>query len=187
MDYECFCATVCAHIFACLVPACMCMTELPKVPNCSMWPFQAKHHIWLIWQLGKKYPSQSLCLYHPFYFFSLIPYCILSPYRSPPANQCLSFSSSLHLFPHFPIHSSQPPHHLIIIFSLSLTPLSLPADWQRRHAEVNWDVAAVTGPLYWLAHLHHPSRCPLQHTLANTCTQAHTLLAAIGNLSRSQA
>ncbi len=61
----------------------------------------------------------------------------------------LFFSSFVsHLL--FPIHSSQPPNRLIIISSPSLhLPLSPPADWQCGHAEVNWDVATVTAPLYW--------------------------------------
>lgn len=163
-------APQCVHTFLhALFPRACVWLNYPRYPTvvCDLFRQSTTSDWYDNW---KKYPSQSLCLYHPFYFFSLIPYCILSPYRSPPANQRLSFSSSLHLFLHFPIHSSQPPHDLIIIFSLSLTPLSPPADWQCRHAEVNWDVAAVTGPLYWLAHLHHPSRCPLQHTLANTRT-----------------
>lgn len=150
------------------------MTELLKVSNCSTWPFQAKHHIWLIWQLYKN-PQVSHCIFNIHCAFPLkISSYISSNYRSHPANQCLSFSSSPHLFQHLLIHSSQPPHHLIIIFSLSLTPLSPPADWQCRHAKANWDVAAVTGPLYWLAHLHHPSQCPLKRTLTYTRMLAHT-------------
>lgn len=129
----------------------------------------------------QKYPSQSQYLYHPFYFLSLIPSCISSPYRSPPAHQSLS-SSSLHLFPHFPIphpplSTSTSPYHYFV--SLSLSPLHRLRllDWQCRHAEVNWDVAAMTGPLYWFVHLHHPSWCPRRaqtHTYKHTCTHTNT-------------
>lgn len=69
----------------------------------------------------------------------------------------------------FSIQSSQPAYcHIIISHSsFSPLPLSLPADWQSRHAEVNWDVAEMTGSLYWFVHLQHPSQWahrPRTHT-----------------------
>lgn len=171
-DYECLRAAECAQVFACLISTCTCMSEILKVSLssvtvvCDLFRQSTKSDWYDNW--NKKNTQVSHCIFIHFTLFSQSHTVYHHPIDLPlPISLC----PSLHLFPHFPIHSSQPPNHIIIIFSLSLTRLSPPADRQCRHTEVNWDVAAVTGPLYWLVHLHHPSQCPHR---AQTHTHTHT-------------
>lgn len=175
------CITACAHIFTCLLFPCICTTELLKVSSCSMWPFQAKHQVWWISQQAKIPKSvtvslSSILLSFPnpiLHIFSLS----ISSCPSVPLLFFSSFVSSLPYSPSTPFNL----HIALSLFrlSLSLSPLHRLRllDWQCRHAEVNWDVAAMTGPLYWFVHLHHPSWCPCRaqtHTYKHTCTHTNT-------------
>lgn len=173
------CITVCAHIFTCLVFPCICTTELLKVSSCSMWPFQAKHQVWWISQQEKIPKSvtvslSSILLSFPnpiLHIFSLS----ISSCPSVPLLFFSSFVSSLPYSPSTPFNL----HIALSLFRLFLSPLHRLRllDWQCRHAEVNWDVAAMTGPLYWFVHLHHPSWCPRRaqtHTYQHTCTHTNT-------------
>lgn len=138
------------------------------LPACGWWitrhvTFSSKAQN-LIWQLEK----QPLSCHFSFFLNFIRPRRWSS--RANFCQQCRFIYSPIWSFPS-PHYYSSPTH--THTHTQSFAPLSA-AEWQCRHAEENWDVATLTGSLYWLVPFHHPSlwSCRPQK---ERCTHTYTL------------